>query len=89
MDSMGSTERSRIGPIDLSVLDSRKGPQPARNSGPSSSVGPMTTKNTSNTGGFFGKTFGGASEMETKMTSERNRNDPMHADDGELGIDRS
>ena len=53
----------------------------------------MTTKNTSNTGGFFGKTFGfggnGASEMENKMTSERNRNDPMHADDEELGIDRS
>ena len=44
------------------------------------------TMNAKTTGGF-GKAF--ASEFESKMTSERFKNDPMRKDDVELGIDRS
>ena len=39
------------------------------------------------TKGGFGSAF--ASEFESKMTSDRNMNDPMRKDDLELGIDRS
>ena len=45
-----------------------------------------STMNAKTTGGF-GKAF--ASEFESKMTSERFKNDPMRKDDVELGIDRS
>lgn len=42
---------------------------------------------TATTKGGFGSAF--ASEFESKMTSDRNMNDPMRKDDLELGIDRS
>ena len=55
-------EKRKIGPIDLSVLDSRKGPSPQRNAPPAMS-GTMTNKTT---GGMF-KSFGfGNSGEESK-----------------------
>ena len=46
------------------------------------------TMNAKTTGGFGGA-FGSTDFDQSKMTSDRFKNDPMRKDDAELGIDRS
>jgi len=78
---MNMTERRKIGPIDLSALDSRKGPGAGRGAG-SNSQGPVTAKNTS--GGFFKSSGAGGADLDPKLAK-----DPQSRVDEELGIDRS
>lgn len=85
--STAAPERRKIGPIDLSAMDSRKGPSPQRQ--PAPSMGQMTAKSTG--AGLF-KSFGFGSqgdEFDSKMVTDRFANDPNHKEDIELGIDRN
>ena len=86
--STAAAERRKIGPIDLSALDSRKGPSPQRQP---ASMGAATAKSTGGAGVF--KSFGFGSQtgddFESKMVTDRNANDPSRKEDAELGIDRS
>lgn len=87
--STAAAERRKIGPIDISALDSRKGPSPTRQ--PAPNMGSATAKSTAG-GGIF-KSFGFGSQngddFESRMVTDRFANDPSRKEDLELGIDRS
>lgn len=75
----------KLGPIDISALDSRKGPAQTRNPAPA-----MTTAASAKTtsGGFF-KPFGGNGGDSESKANNKNLLDPQAREDAELGIDRS
>ena len=84
--------KRKIGPIDLSAIDSRKGPSPQRGGAPPSMGAASKTMGGGASGFYkgqfgFGATSGG--DVQSKMHVDRNANDPMRKDDQELGIDRT
>lgn len=82
-------DKRKIGPIDLSVLDSRKGPSQQRSVAPA-----MAQSSTAKTTTGFFKSFGfgaqgGGADSEGKLNDGKNPNDPQAKEDAELGIDRA
>ena len=79
-------EQRKIGPIDLSALDARKGPSPQRNAGAAMGAAKSTGANMFKSFGFGAPAGDDGNEG---MTSDRYKDDPQYKEDLELGIDRS